>query len=231
MYGIKYKEKHSYNDFGLTVAAKSISPPTKKKIKSTIPYMQGSYDFSNLYGEQTYEERKLNYTFNLIAKSKLELNIKKIQILDWLMNSYKTKLEDDVILGYYFLAECENVNFKENGDEAEIEASFVAYPFKISSYEEGRSLWDTFNFELDYMQDTEFIVRESKNINLYNNSVRKITPTVVCSSDFNVVKDNTTYNFKAGETREWKFNLNIGLNELVLNGTGSIKFIFRKEVF
>ena len=35
--------------------------------------MNGSYDFSSLYGGQTYEEETRTYEFNLIAKDKYDL--------------------------------------------------------------------------------------------------------------------------------------------------------------
>lgn len=230
MYGITYKDKHSYTDFGLTIKAKDINPPKKTKIKETVPYMNGAYDFSNLYGEQIYGERTLTYIFNLFCKSKTELNVKKIEILDWLLNSFKTQLKDDTIPDFYFNAECENVDFKEDGQFAEITATFVAYPFKIAISNEGTDVWDTFNFELDYAQDTKFSVVGSKNIEIYNLSSKKITPTVVCSSDFDIIQGSTTYHFEIGTTKDWRFNFDKGLNALLLKGNGNIEFIFKREV-
>lgn len=228
--GIYYKDKHSYKDYGLTIKEKNISFPTKNKVKETVPYMNGSYDFSNLYGEQTYQERTLKYTFNLIARNKEELNIKKIKVVDWLLNSYKTQLKDDQMKGYYFLAECEDIDLKESSRFAEITATFVAYPFKISEYEEGNDLWDKFNFELDCMQETKFDVFGSKKVEIINLGSRKITPTVICSSNFDVIKDGITYKFNSSITKDWRFNLGKGINNVILNGTGDIEFIFRKEV-
>lgn len=230
MNGFMYKNKHSFKDFNLTIKSKNISPPKKIKIKESVPFMQGSYDFSNLYGEQTYEERQLNYVLNLQCNSKLELNTQKIKILDWLMNSFKAVLKDDAIPGYYFNAECEDVEFKESGSYAEITVSFIAYPFKISLYDEGNIPWNDFNFELDYMQDTKFLVIGSKTVELINQSAKKITPTVICTAPFDVIKNGITYKFNIGTTKDWRFNLDKGFNSLILNGDGNIEFIFRKEV-
>jgi hypothetical protein len=230
MNGFMYKNKHSFKDFNLTIKSKNISPPKKIKIKESVPFMQGSYDFSNLYGEQTYEERQLNYVLNLQCRSKVELNTKKIKILDWLMNSFKTVLKDDAILGYYFNAECEDVEFKESGSYAEITVSFIAYPFKISLYDEGNIPWNDFNFELDYMQETKFDVVGSKNIGIINSSSKKITPTVICTAPFDLIKDGIIYKFNTGSTKDWRFNLDKGINNLTVNGNGNIEFLFRKEV-
>lgn len=230
MFGITYKGKHSYNDYGLTIKSKDINPPPKNKVKEKVPYMQGAYDFSNLYGDQTYNERTLNYVFNLICSSKLELNTKKIKILDWLLNSFKDNLKDDTIPGFYFFAECEDVSFKEDGRKAEITVKFVAYPFKISSNDEGNIPWDDFNFELDYMQETKFNILGSKSIEIYNLGAVKATPTIICSAAMDIIKNGITYKYNQGTTKDWRFTLDKGKNNLTIKGTGNIEFIFRREV-
>jgi len=230
MYGISFKNKHSYDDFGLTIKSKELSPPKKIKIKDKVPFMNGAYDFSGLYGEQSYEERELQYVFNLVCKNKIEMNIKKMQILDWLMNSFKDTLKDDVIQGYYFLAECEDVDFNEDGFQAEINVSFSAYPFKLSDLLEGNDIWNSFNFELDYAQNTKFDVDNSLDITLYNLGVKKLTPSVICSTSMQVIKGSTTYNFNSGTSKDWRFSLDLGENNLTLKGNGTIEFLFRKEV-
>lgn len=230
MNGIVFNGKHSFKDFGLTIKTREIGIPAKNKIKETVPFMQGSYDFSNLYGEQTYAERPLVYTFNLINYSKVQLNIKKTQILDWLLNSYKANFKDDIIPGYYFMAECEDVSFEEGRSSAEIIASFTAYPFKYRTQEEGSLEWDDFNFELDVMQDVAFEVEGTREIEIYNNGSRSISPTVITDSEIDVTKGATTYRFNAGTTRDWRFTLDKGINSLTLEGDGNIEFRFRKEV-
>lgn len=230
MVGITYKNKHSYKDFGLTIKSKDIIPPKKVKNKSTIPYMNGVYDFSELYGEQTYEERTLEYIFNLNCRSKIELNSKKISILDWLLNSFKINLNDDTIPGYFFLAECEEVNFKEDGINAEISVTFIAYPFKISNLQDGHDIWDEFNFELDIVQNTKFEINGVENINLYNNGAIGINPTIICSSSMEIIKRNITYKINPGQSKSWSFKLDKGLNELIIKGNGIIEFKWNKEV-
>ena len=75
MLGIIKSNKHSFKEFGLTIKSKKINTAKKKKITLTIPFMNGSYDFSELYGEQSYDDRDLEYTFNLEASDKVGLNI------------------------------------------------------------------------------------------------------------------------------------------------------------
>ena len=64
MYNIVYNGKHSFNDFGLKrFNSKEHKAPSKNKIYETVPFMNGSYDFSNIYGGNTYSDRELTYSF------------------------------------------------------------------------------------------------------------------------------------------------------------------------
>lgn len=229
-YGIRKNNKHSFDDFGLTIKSKKIGNPKKNKIKEEVPFMNGSYDFSLLYGEQTYSERQLEYTFNLNERNKIAMNIKKMQVLEWLNDRGKQPLYDDTIPGFYFLAEVEDDDFSEEGSNGEITVTFNAYPYKISSRNDGHDIWDDFNFELDMVQDTIFEVNGTKDIILYNNGAIGINPTVICSNDIEVTKGNSIYKFKPGEAKAWAFKLDKGLNTLTIKGTGTIEFKWCKEV-
>ena len=231
MLGILINNKHSFKDFGLTIKSKNINIPQKNKIKETIPFMNGSYDFSNIYGSTTYQERELNYVFNLQAKNKIELNIKKISIVNWIMeNSTKEPLFDDSIPGYYFLAECEDIKPTEKGNYLELSVTFIAYPFKIGEAYEGNNLWDSFNFELDVLQDTKFTVNGASSVSIYNSSIIDIQPSIITSSQFEIILENKKYTINAGTSKDYRFKLKPGTNNLTLKGNGTIEFKFRKEV-
>ncbi len=230
VYGIRKNNKHSFEDFGLTIKSKKIGNPKKNKIKEEVPFMNGSYDFSLLYGEQTYSERQLEYTFNLNEKNKIAMNIKKIQVLEWLNDGGKEPLYDDAIPGFYFLAEVEDDDFSEDGNVGELTVTFSAYPYKIASKNEGNDIWDEFNFELDCSQDTKFKVDGEKNIEIYNIGSSIITPTINATATFDIVKGGITYKFNPGVTTDWRFTFKKGLNNMIIRGTGDIEFIFKREV-
>src|SRR5690606_11203503 len=78
-FGITFGEKHSYIDFGLTVAERSIGNPRKIKIKERVPFSNQVYDFSGIYGDQEYEERPLTYVFNVKDYKKINLENKKTE--------------------------------------------------------------------------------------------------------------------------------------------------------
>ena len=230
MRGIKFNNKHSIKDFNIYVSELDTSPPTKNKIKESIPFMNGAYDFSELYGSNTFKERSLKYTFELLEDSPLKLNILKTQIENWLLGCGKCELYDDAIPGFYFLAECTNIDEYDDRYKSVLSVEFTAYPFKIGEHYEGNNLWDTFNFELDVLQDTKFTVNGASSVSIYNPSVIDIEPEIIASSQFEITLDNKKYVVEAGTSKDYRFKFKKGANNLTLKGNGTIEFRFRKEV-
>jgi phage-related protein len=148
----------------------------------------------------------------------------------WLQDTGKQQLIFDDIPDYYFYAEVEEIsNFEEILNFGRITITFIADPFKKGINEVGNEAWDTFNFETDYMQDIEFDVNGTKTISLYNPG-RIVAPLVNCTSSITVINNGYTANFIAGDNKDWRLKLQPGANTLSINGTGHIKFIFRKEL-
>lgn len=231
-FGITFNEKHSYRDFGLRVLEKHIGNPSKIKRKERVPFSNQIYDFSNIYGGQEYEERPLTYVFNLRDYNKVNLAIKKIEILNWLMQpNEKVQMLDDYIPGYYFLAEVEEApDFDELRFRGVFTVNFTAYPFKISELAEGNDLWDPFNFLLDVAQITDFEVAGTKTVTLYNPGASIIKPKIRASSPMEIIKDGITYNIPVGESQSYDFILHQGENKMTIKGIGKISFHFRKEL-
>lgn len=235
MRGITFNDKHSYTDFGLTVAQRQIGNPSKIKNKERVPYSNQFYDFSGIYGGQEYEERPLSYVFNVFDKHNLtkeSFSTLKIAVLNWLMApNNKIKLIDDAILGYYFLAEVESDPSVEEWEyDGTLSVEFTAYPFKISEREEGDDNWDEFNFLLDYSQTTEFEVSGTLEATLYNPGINTLKPVIKASAPMTIQKGSTTFNVPTGESESYDFMLSAGENPMKITGTGTVSFHFRKEL-
>lgn len=156
MNGITFLGKHSYKDLGITMSPeRNIGIPNKIKNKHRVPFSNVTYDFSRLYGEETYGERTLTYNFNIggIRATKEQMVSEKTKIVNWLMHSDgKQALYDDTIPGWHFLAEVEGgMVFQENWRTGILTVTFTAYPFMIRNISED-DVWDTFNFEYDVVQ-------------------------------------------------------------------------------
>lgn len=233
--GIEFNGKHSYKDFGLTVSSKKIGDPSKKKIIEEVPHSNISYDFSGIYGGQTYTERSLLYVFNIIEKSLTKEEFQNIRtlVVNWLSSAIgKSTLRDDEIPYYHFMAEYVEASdyerYKNLGGTLSV--TFTAYPFKVHDLEEGNDIWDSFNFLLDYAQDTSFSISGSKTIAILNPGIVLAYPKIVASANFQVLKDGTTYSIPAGTTTSYDFSFSTGKNTLTIIGNGTISFHFHKEL-
>lgn len=231
--GFEFNGLHSYKDLNLTIEKRKIGNPSKIKRLERVPFSNQIYDFSNLYGGQEFEERVLEYDVNIAwgDKSK-DFFSYETEVINWLMAaSGKVMLKDDLIPGYYFLAEVvegSDTDFIFVGGRMSIR--FNAYPFKIGELYEGNDIWDTFNFILDYAQDTKFDVNGSKSVTLYNPSATTVIPQIIASSEMTVIRGNTQYIIPQGTTKSHDFMLNQNENKLIIQGNGTIEFKFRKEL-
>lgn len=212
--------KASYDDFEASVAERKNNKPKKKSIKETVPFSNETHDFSAINGETYWEERTLEYVFEITADSPEELEEKKQPFLSWIMNVMNEELYDPFIEDYHFLA-----TFSEIADDdTEIEKStitvkFTAYPYMISN---------TKRMGIYNLTTTEQVV------NITNNSSHRVTPTFICDIEYTVVKGNTSYALPAGELTSAVFMLAPGTNTMKVRstaGSGTLKIEFHEEVF
>lgn len=235
MDGLTFNGKHSYRDFGLIITERDIGYPSKIKNTERVPYSNIDYDFSGIYGGQEYTERQLKYTFTVMGHNhtKQEYYSMATSILRWLFSiNQKSPLTDDLIPNCYFMAEAVN---EPSGDfirnfNGTLEVVFTAYPFMVNELPEGNDIWDSFNFYLDYAQDTSFTVNGSLDVTVYNSGVEIVYPKIVASTSMRIVRGNTTYNIPVGSTTSYDFPLLVGENKFKVVGSGKISFGFYKEL-
>ncbi|MCU5306725.1 phage tail protein [Bacillus cereus] len=236
IYGIKFDGKHSYNDMGYTMPAeRDIGFPSKEKIIVQVPFSNVEYDFSELYGSQTYGSRQLKYQFNVVRRGNYTphaMQVEKTKLINWLMNTNgRKKLYDDTIPGYYFLAELESAaDVQDDWETGTLTATFRAYPFMIAELHEGNDIWDTFNFDLDVVQTTDFTVDGILCIKLINPGSPDVTPEIKVSKQMKVIKEGVTYTVPAGTIIDKNFVLKSGVNSIKIIGYGTVSFRFYKEL-
>lgn len=236
MLGLKYRNVHSFKDLGLTIAHRNIGSPSKNKYEVTIPGSNQIFDFSSLYGEQTYSTRELQYTFNVYDQhshnSKVHMNVIRRRLINAFMpNSSQESLFDDAFPGFYFKAEVvEAPVFFERGGVGQMTIAFRAYPFMMSQNIEGNDIWDIFNFEFDMSQQTKFRIIRHQAVTLHNVGDKAVNPLIIATDPFQVTLNGETFLIPAGETEMPEFFLKRGANQLEIVGFGDIEFKWRKEV-
>ena len=230
---IIFNSKKSLDDFELYIENVEVEFPRSRVIQNNVPYQNGYYDFSEVYGDLSYDNRKITITFkfeNRTIERRTQINSKYGAIAEWLLGSGESKLYIEYEYGY-FLAWATNITPIELSElTGKITVEFDCYPFRSFDEAEGNDIWDIFNFELDYAFQTTFVVQGELDITLYNSSAIKKTPTIKSTGNISVIHNNVIYNITPGTWHDWRIALNKGANKLKLKGTGNIDFIYYKEV-
>jgi predicted phage tail component-like protein len=228
--GFTFNGKHN-SEMGVFMHSKSIQPPSKKKIKESVPFMNGSYDFSTIgsNGEVVYDEREINIEIGFDNNNKERLSMNYSKILEWIINvNGKHKLIFDDSKDYYYMVEVEESStFEEVMNFGKLIIKFIAEPFKNGIDYATNTLWDTFNFNEDYLQCSDYDITASKTINVYNPKLL-VTPIINCSSNMVLTYNNKNYNLNAGDNKPYGLRLQNGVNIFTFTGNGHVRILFRK---
>ena len=216
----------------LKLIERSAPTPSEKEITENVPFLQGSYDFSNILGERIYNNRSLRYVFHVYERDYDRRKHGQTVIENKLMGIHITNLYDTHDPNYSYRGKCVSVETDDDHRNGRLVISleFDCYPFKISRFPEGHGIWDKFNFELDDSQQTEFEINGTETVTLLNNGTVSVVPTISTDSEFEIQKGNTHITVQSGTYRSEKLRLDTGGNILSITGNGSIKFDFYKEL-
>lgn len=134
---ITWNGKHSYNDMGLAIRTPKGDIPKIKKIRQTVPYMKGEYDFTFANGEPGYNARNIEIEFIYEGEDPDELYDKREAVCDWIMSAQGGTLRFDSIKDGYFkdvYATIKEYNNRLGRNKASITVEFSCYPLKISDF-------------------------------------------------------------------------------------------------
>lgn len=224
----------SYTDLGFIISNVSIGNPTPKLILESVPYMNGTYDFSEIYGNVHYSTREINLTLKLkkYEEYQYRLNTLYYNVINKLLSNTMQKLNFSWVEGY-FMARITNISdFNLLEAEREMQITFIAQPFRKYENYESQIKWDDFCFERDVMQGYYNVTNslEFKLINLNENTVK---PVIECSSAMNLTQYfndlSVEYSLSSG-TNTNIIMLNKGENKFKVEGTGTIEFKWNREV-
>jgi len=220
-------DKASYDDFEANVRERRITDGKKKEIKDTVPFSNVTHDFSAINGEVYWEEKELEYVFEITADTPEALEHKKIAFKSWIMNVMNQQLHDPFIKGYHFVA-----TYKDNDvDDSEVEKStitvkFSAYPYMVADKPK------VYENVLDKTDSTQTKTDEVTVV-VENKSSHRITPTFTSDVDFTLTMNGASYALQAGEFEDSSIKFAVGTNTITLqaNEVGTVKISFYEEVF
>lgn len=228
--GFEFNGKHLTKDFDCYIKECDVSPPKKRTNYITLPYMNGSYSTGNLNGEPVFEDRTITYKVDIAEGSLIRTNELESRLVNWLLLADKGPLIDDAYPGYYFNAECVEITGTWEDETAEITIVFNADPYMKALSTQGNLLWDTFNFETDYLQGLSYEITGTIEVSVYSSGSHGVVPEIVCNGPVTIEFSGKTYTWQEGKHKDYRFIIKPGENIVRITGEATVEFFFYAEV-
>lgn len=213
---IRSNGKASYEDFGLYIASRNIAIPTIKEITDTVPFKNGSYNFSKLDGECARNDREISYVFDIAELTIEEMELIKRKFVNWIATIDDTDIYDDYIEGYHFHGDAISPEWSEDASQGSLTVKFRVYPYLISNESKKYSV--------------NLIEGEEHSFVIENNSAHSVTPIIKNDNNLLIEIRNTTYSFPPGITNDEEIQIKPGSNEIKVLGIGNFQLEIFEEV-
>lgn len=207
----------SYNDFKLYIRERILSPPVKRSNIQTVIGMHGSYDFSKIYGEVVWEDRTIEYKFDVISDNNFDLYSQLTKIYNWLCNIQDSNIYDTCYPNYHFRGSYQDATWSEDDGQGLLTVKFKIYPFKISN----NTISSSFEITSTAKQEVMII----------NSSSHRISPKIRTTGYIAIENGNGNILLNAGEWAVEDFYLEKGTNILKISGPATVTFSYSEEVF
>ena len=219
-------------EHNLYLLNRDATTPEEKEIIEDIPFRQGVLDFSMILGERVFENRKIVYEFLLVNTEYRDRASFETMLKQKLMPYGQQKLYDSHDSGYYWLGKCKSIEVEHDHQFNSLKATIIfdCYPFMLTLSSYFDDVWDSFDFDNGIAGFTKYKVNGSKDIVLINTSSTTIGPEVEVTSDMKVTIDGQTYLYKAGSSTNLTMGLQPGINNITVEGAGTIRFRWHAEV-
>lgn len=222
MIGVTIGEKHSYDDWGLILSSKTISPPVPKTNNVSVPLMDGTIDLTEILTEDIkYEDRNLKFTFSVVDKRKSWAE--KISEIENYIHGKRMKIVCDDDPAFYYIGRVSVDNWNSDSRVGKLVVNCTVEPFKydiLSSAVDWE--WDIFDFDQGIINETgELIVDGTRTITLICRR-KRMFPIFTASAAMTVKFDGVTYNLPAGSNKIYDIFLCEGENELTFTGNGTV---------
>lgn len=227
MYGVKFGEKHSYEDWGLILTSKTINFPEPKIETVDIPGADGELDFTEaLTGDVPYKNRNLTFNFSTKANMRGWQNL--MSAIANYLHGKKLKIVLDQDKQFYYYGRVELSPLNCNKSIGKITISCDAEPYKydmLSSLEDW--VWDTFNFETGIINKVKNIKVDGEQKVVLIGRKLKVVPEIQVSSSMIVEFENKQYQLQEGKQKVLNIEITEGENVLKFMGKGIVNIDYR----
>ena len=224
--GFNSKSKNMY------LVSREAPTPQEKSITKSLPYQQGSLDFSMLLGERVFDMREIRYEFIIFDSVYSDRKIAERKIKQDLMIHGRQKLYDTHDASYYWLAKCKSVEVENDHRFNRLKAiiTFECYPYMFRHGDYFDDFFDSFILDDDVACYTKYAVNGSLEFVLFNNGTVSVKPEIITNANFKVTINDDTANITSGNPDNYYLGLKPGENKVRVEGTGTIAFHYRIEV-
>lgn len=216
---------------GWWLTERTAPTPEEQEITESVPYRQGSYDFSMIGNERFFNNREITYKLLYIGEEYHNRKGFEQELKRQLMPHNWDKLVDTHEPTYYWRAKCKNVEVNDNSDNETLEASivFTAYPYAYTNHNEGADYWDDVFFPHWIWQRVKFNVNGSQDVNVKNIGSRPVLSSFVVTGSVKAKGSFGEVSLNDGNYKQTQVVLDIGDNQINLSGSGTIEFVFKRE--
>lgn len=224
--GVTFGTKHSYDDFGLILSSKDLTPPEPKTETVDVIGRNGSIDLTEALGDDVkFNNRKL--TLNFTVPNVLTYWSDAFSALANYLHGQKMQIILDADKTFYYYGRCKINQFASNKRIGSIVVECDVEPYKIEVNSASEPwIWDTFSFVNGIIHKTDVTVSGALTTNLINRR-KVVSPTFICSAAMTVTHNGNTYNLKVGENKMYDIRLQEGDNYVTFKGNGTVKINYK----
>ena len=210
MKGVKFDDFHSYDEWGLILQKQEIGAPEPKKIQVEIEGGDGVLDLTDFFGEVKYKNRTLSFTFSKPGISQREF-LTLYSTVQGAIHGKKMKVILDDDPNCYYFGRVEINKWKSNRNIGEIVIEVDAEPYKN---EIGVS---------SFMQN----VKSNATLSIIN-SQKPVVPKITSNAEFLISFGGFNDVYPAGTFTIPELELKEGINQVYVEGTGTITFEYKR---
>lgn len=210
MQGVTFGTYHSFNDWGLVLSHKEIASPEPKIKQIEVEGGDGVLDYTEFFGDVTYNNREMNFTFAKRIASQAEFLSLFSSVQDAVHGKRLEIVIDDDPTHFY----TGRVTVSEWGYEKNIAAITItvdADPYKLEATETTVSR----------------NVSGTASITLVNGR-KRVVPTITTTATMTLSWGEYQKTVSAGTFKIPELELKNGNNTVTVTGTGTITFKYRK---
>ena len=202
--------------------------PDEQEVIESVPYKQGSEDFSIYRGDRFFKQREIEYKLVYFGKNGNYEDRKEIeQDLKRSLSPYgRSPLYDTHDMIYHWQGKVKDISVDDNESNGTLTATvtFDCYPFAIRNNDEFDDLWDEVYFPHWIFMDKRYTIDGKTTVDLDNIGSRMMEVSIKVISG-TVKYDELTIN----TGKSYSFSLHKGKNSLVFDGNGIIELSGTRE--